>query len=305
VRPLSTIALRVAAAALLASLSLTMSAPARAGPLEDLHGVPETIHPPTLPDLTHRKTELTLELTGGAITPRDPSELRGHVPITVLRAAVEAPLKNRRWFAGAAYVAAFGNPSTPEAMRLLGGNTEVYARAVWATRIGLTFGGGVGAVLPTASYDRERPAVRGLAVGATALRPWDISMFEEGSLALRPFLDIRYAPGRLVLQVRQSFDGSFDLARSQPSRIFAVTTAYFGFQLVDRLAVGVEAYELYLVDAPVADERRAFFTVSPTAHIDLDGIEPSIGVLTNLGPPYLAGTDRLWAIRMSVTTRFR
>jgi hypothetical protein len=288
-----------------ASLASVTAMPARAAnPLEDLRGVPETIRPPTLPDLTHRKTELTLEVTGGVITPREANDLRGHVPITVLRAAIEVPLTSRRWFAGASYLAAYGNPSTAEAMRFLGGNTEVYARAVWATRIGLTFGGGLGAVLPTASYDRERPTVRGLAVGATALRPWDISMLEEGSLAVRPFLDMRYAPGRFVLQLRQSFDGSFDVRGSEPSRIFAVTTAYAGYRLVDRLVLGVEAYELYLVDAPVADERRAFFTVAPTVHIDLDGIEPSIGVLTNLGPPFLAGTERLWAIRMSVTTRF-
>ncbi|MDB4995826.1 MAG: hypothetical protein JWM74_3258 [Myxococcaceae bacterium] len=285
--------------------SLTASPRARAAnPLEDLRGVPETIRPPTLPDLTHRRTELTLEVTGGTITPRDASELRGHVPITVLRAAIEVPITTRRWFAGASYITAYGNPATAEPMRFLGGNTELYARAVWATRIGLTFGGGIGAVLPTASYDRERPAVRGLATGATALRPWDISMFEEGSLALRPFLDMRYAPGRLVLQLRQSFDGSFDVRTSQPSRIFAVTTAYVGCRFVEGLVLGVEAYELYLVDAPVADERRAFFTVAPTAHFDLDGIEPSISVLTNLGPPYLAGTERLWALRMSVTTRF-
>jgi hypothetical protein len=291
------------AAVALACLTASMSAWA-AGPLEDLRGVPETIRPPTLPDLTHRKTELTLEVTGGTITPREANDLRGHVPIAVLRAAVEVPITSRRWFAGASYITAYGNPATAEAMRFLGGNTEVYGRAVWATRIGLTFGGGLGAVLPTANYDRERPAVRGLAVGATALRPWDISMFEEGALALRPFLDMRYAPNRLVLQLRQSFDGSFDVRGSQPSRIFAVTTAYAGYRFVDRLVLGVEAYELYLVDAPVADERRAFFTVAPTAQLDLDGIEPSIGVLTNLGPPFLAGTERLWAIRMSVTTRF-
>ncbi len=291
-----------ALAVLLACLAFASSARAD-GPLEDLSELEESPRPPSLPELTRPRPEAEVELTSGTFSPRSTSAVRGHVPVSVVHLGAEFPIAGRQIFVGGAYDFAYGNPEAASSMRTLGGNTLLYGRAVWATRTGLTFGGGLGAVVPTTAFDRASP-IQSLATAAVALRPWDISLFEDRALAFEPFVDMRYVVSGFTLQVRQAFDGSFDLRGMKGTRIFAIATVYLGYRLAEPLLVGIEGSELYFLEADVADERRAFFSFTPAVRLLFHHLEPSLGFITSIGPPLVPGTDRLLGARVGLGAVF-
>ena len=158
------------------------------------------------------------------MTPRGSGDV-GHLPIQVTRIAAEQPIASRLVFAGAAYEAAYGSPTSPQASKWIGGNFELYLRAVWATRTGLAFGAGVGGMLPTAAFDRGSH-VNDLASAAIALRPWDYAFFAQGNIAVRPFIDIRYILGPMIFQARETMDGTFDLEERGIFDVDIISTFY-------------------------------------------------------------------------------
>jgi len=293
----------IAATAALLLAPPAWSSTARAAGVDDLRAVPDAPRPPFLPELTHPDGEASLEVTSGAVWPR--ADPLGHVPVHIARIAAEQPIGGRHFFAGATYEGALGAPDSARAVEPLGGNAELSGRAIWATSTGLAFGGGAAVVLPTASFGRDGPAA-GLARAAISLRPFDAAFFDEGSFALHPFLDVRTLTGPLVLQLRQSFRWSFDVRGGGDVRLTATATLYAAVRATRVVALGVEAYELYLVeDASVTDEgRRLFFALSPNVRLMLPRVQPMIGVLTSIGPAYLAGAEHMFAARAGVTVLY-
>jgi len=263
--------------------------------------LPDTPRPPGLPSLTHADGEASVELTSGVILPRDVQLYRGHVGIHVLRASVEQPLYRRRVFVGATHEAAYGSNETPRRPFVLLGNTEVCGRAVWATTTGLAFGAGLGVMLPTASFDRQSIDAPSLAIAAVALRPWDLPFFQEGSLTLRPFVDLHDVVGPFVVQLRQVLDWTIDVREDQGLRLYSVVSLYVGYRAFKAMAVGLEAHQLYVIEADVADERRSFFALSPSLRLIHPRVQPSVSISKNLGAPYFPGSGNTFATRLGLT----
>ncbi|WP_394847216.1 hypothetical protein LZC95_07075 [Pendulispora brunnea] len=288
-------------APLLLVLAASLPRAAWADNASRLSRLPSAPRPPTLPELAHPDREATVELTSGAYYPRDTGVLRGHVPIHVLRLAMEIPLHERAYFIGGTYEAAMGSPASPRAPFVLGGNTEIYGRAVWSTTTGLAFGAGLGLVLPTANFNVNSIDAFSLASAAIALRPWDHVFFQSGTFALRPFVDVHDTVGPFIIQFREGLDWTFDVRENTGQRAFSLATLYVAIRPVSWVALGLEAYQLYIIDAPVADERRAFFAVSPTVRLMLKYVQPSIGMIRSVGAPFYPGTDSTTAMRAGLT----
>jgi hypothetical protein len=270
------------------------------GPLEEARLLPDAPRPTMMPEVTHPDGEVSLEQTTGSVTPRG-SDSVGHLPVQVTRIAAEQPIVSRLVFVGAAYEAAYGNPTSPQASKWIGGNFEVNARAVWATKTGLAFGAGLGVMLPTAQFNRGSN-VNDLAQAAIALRPWDYAFFAQGNLALRPSIDIRYIVGPLVFQAREIMDGTFDIEQKNDFEVDIISTFYVAVRPRKDIALGVEIGELYRVSANnVPDDERADFTIAPTFRLILPRLQPALAVMTNAGDPYYLGANRIWAVKSTLT----
>ncbi len=254
-----------------------------------------------MPEVTHPDGEVTLEQTTGSVSPRGNNDL-GHVPVQVTRIAAEQPLVSRLVFAGAAYEAAYGGPTSPQASKWIGGNFELYGRAVWATRTGLAFGAGLGAMLPTAAFDRGS-SVNDLANAAIALRPWDYAFFAQGNFAVRPFIDIRYMLGPVIFQAREIMDGTFDLEAQRDFEVDIISTFYVAVRPRPDIALGVELGELYRVSTtvPIPDGDRGSAMVAPTFRLILPRLQPALAFMTNVDDPYYAGANRIWAVKSTLT----
>lgn len=283
------------------ALALLVAAGPATAETDDTRLLPDVQRPPTLPELTHADNEATLETTMGTFTSNPTSPLsNGHTPVQTQRLNVEIPLARRRWFAGANYQTAMGAPSSPQAIRVISGNAEIYGRGVWATPTGLAFGGGFGVMLPVANFNRETEN-RDVALAAITLRPWDESAFQEGFLSMRPFVDVRDAIGPLVFQLRQGLDWQFAVRGGGSTRLLAVTSIYAGYRITPVVAAGVELFELYYVDAPVADDRRLYVTMVPNVRLMFDRVQPTFGVIANLVNAAFPGVDRVWGARFGLT----
>ncbi len=281
-------------------LLLTLATPASAADpgassFNDPYDLPETPRPPTLPELTHPGVEATTESTAGILTPPRGSD----VVSVVQRFNFEVPFNARRWFLGATYEFAGGEPPGGGIPKAVGGNLELYGRTVWATRTGLACGGGFGLVIPAAVYGRSGDA-ENTARAAATLRPWDDPFFEEGFATLRPFFDVRDIDGRFVLQFRQGLDLAFDVTDLPTYRVAALSALYAGY-LIGPVGVGVEAFEYYFIDAPVADDKRGVFLLSPSLRFLFPYVQPAVSAITNVATPLSGNVDHFWGIRLAAT----
>ncbi|HLK36775.1 MAG TPA: hypothetical protein VKU41_08495 [Polyangiaceae bacterium] len=263
---------------------------------DDPYDVPAAPRPPTLPELTHREIEGTLEETAGAILPNPGGQI-AHA--FVQRLAIEVPLGLRRWFLGAGYEVAGGGGSN--AFRVVGGNLEIQGRTLWATRTGLAFGGGLGLVLPTASFD-ENGLTSEAALNAATLRPWDVAFFVPDSVGFRPVVDVRAVDGAFVAQFRQGLELMVPPGAPSNRRIYATTGVYFGWWVTREVAGGLEAFEAYVIDAPnVRDGERAAVVISPSVRLALPWVQPAVSIFTNIGTPLQGASDRIWGFRVAFT----
>jgi hypothetical protein len=282
--------------------ALTSAPTARAEPFEDPYDLPEAPRPPTLPELTHRDAEATMESTIGVVYPKDAvSGWTRPVGEFVQRANVDVPIGLRRLFAGATYEGMLGvDPSGGGPLRLVSGNVEVYGRTVWATRTGLAFGGGLGLMFPTTVFDADSPAARVVAAGAAA-RPWDFQFFEKDALTARPFIDVRALDGRFVIQFREGLDWSFVRGSNTRSSLSAITALYVGYRFGDVVGVGLEAFELYFVEGQATDDARAFFAVSPSLRLMTRYVQPCFSWVSTLGDPLYPSSRYAMALRLALT----
>jgi len=288
--------LRRVALAVLLLLSCPAVARAQSMQFVDPYDVPDAPRPPTLPELTHSEIEGTLDITSGALIP-NAGGVWTHAYVT--RLAVEAPLALRRWYVGASYELGVGG--SVRSFEAVGGNLQLEGRTLWATRTGLSFGGGLGLALPTSSYDPNSGG--GLvATNSATLRPWDVTYWVRGVFALRPFIDVRFIVGQAILQFRQGLDLTVVPDQIGYRRLYANAAAYVGWAATPHVAAGLEVMEEYCIDVPgVSDGARSALVVSPNVRLSLPWVQPAISMFTNLGTPLYGANESFWGFRLTAT----
>ena len=261
---------------ILASFALA-APPARA---DDQPGRPQT-----LPELTHPWPELTLDTMLASVTYNDQA-VQGTTYVRVERLAYEMPVpifgSRSRWYVGAAYDAAIGHDDDGSP-RFVSGNPELWARGVWSSTYGLSFGGGFSVVIPTKSYALDDAAAT-TAFAAIAARGWDRALFDPDNATLRPSLDVRLVTGPITVQYRQSLEIATDFG-DVAFRFAAVGTFYFGVRIAKWVRAGADVIEYYRLDANLDDNQRPYFAVGAHVAFDTPWFSPSIGFMTNIGSP--------------------
>lgn len=242
---------------------------------------PQLARPPTLPELTHRYFEVTQESTLAALQFRDPNIVRART-VRVERLALEVPVVPRRWYAGAGYDLLFTHAANGE-VRVVGGNPEIWARGVWSSSYGLSFGGGLGLVAPLTTFEGDES--RGLAAEAITARGWERALWDPSSFTFRPYLDVRDVTGIFTLQYRQALEIAFDVRDIGTYRFSAVGTLYVGVAASKRVTIGAEIIEYYRLDPGLDDVDRAYFAVGLNMRLTTRFFQPTLGVMTNIGSP--------------------
>ena len=261
----------------------------------DPYALPDAPAPPTLPDLTHRGLAASLENTFASIQNAAPP---GQSPLGrsfgwMERIELEQALSLRRWYVGVGEQVALGNPFN-EGFQMVAGNPEVWGRTLWASKAGLAYGGGLGAVLPTFHRGAESST---LTQTVAVVRPWDYADFVNGDLILRPFFDVRAIDGRVILQLRQGID--WDHASGA---LTSRTTFYLGYRPIELFGIGLEAWEVYLIQAPQRkDDGRAAYAVSAGVRLMTRVLTPAVSFLAPIDRPLYDAVDAFWAVRLTMS----
>jgi hypothetical protein len=279
--------------------------------------------PPSLPGLVHSDVALLFEHTFAGAVPTDPVSVQAVPGASALAYSatwlIEAPLAPHAWYFGAAggvAGAAVPRAGTPGAggTAVVLANPQLWARGIWWSEAGLAAGGGLGLVLPV---PRTFSALEAEVVRAVrVIRPADYPHYQDMALAARPFLDVRYVAGPIVLGLRQGLDVVV-LARDLEERehradLTAVAAAFVGFEPVSALDLGLELAEVYQISADVSapscsdpcDQYRAQLTLSPSVRLDLDRAAVAVSVLFPLSTPLRAEVASYFAGRLHLETHF-
>jgi hypothetical protein len=264
----------------------------------DPYALPDAPAPPTLPDITHRALAGSLESTFASIRGNklpdgtDPGRSFGWTE----RLEVEQAISIRRWYVGASEELALGKGQDGNFL-MVAGNPEVWGRALWASQAGLAYGGGLGVVLPALPHGAESDYV---AQSIRAVRPWDYVDFANDDFIFRPFIDVRDIDGHVILQLRQGID--WDRFNSS---LTSRTTFYIGYRPNDLFGLGLEAWEVYLIQAPLRrDDGRAAYAVSPSIRFMTRVLQPAVSFLMPIDRPLFDAIDSYWAVRLSVQAVF-
>ncbi|HMI86372.1 MAG TPA: hypothetical protein VK550_19900 [Polyangiaceae bacterium] len=261
----------------------------------DPYALPDAPAPPTLPDLTHRGLAASLENTFASIQNAAPAEgpQPGRSFGWMERLEVEQALSIRRWYVGVAEQVALGNPLN-EGFRMVAGNPEVWGRTLWASQAGLAYGGGLGAIFPAFRHGSGSST---LTQTVAVVRPWDYADFVNDDLILRPFIDVRGIDGRVMLQLRQGIDWDHASGALTSRTIF-----YIGYRPIDLFGLGLEAWEVYLIQAPQRkDDGRAAYAVSASVRLMTRVLTPAVSILAPLDRPLYDAVDAFWAIRLTMS----
>ncbi|MCS6900701.1 MAG: hypothetical protein RMJ98_13800 [Myxococcales bacterium] len=283
-----------------------------ASPL-DPEALPDAASPPSLPDLTHRGLWYGLETTFASIQPHD--AITGPQPRSLAwstRAEGEWVLSGRRWYAGVAHSLGYGNPPGGERGALLIGYPEIWGRAVWASRAGLAYGGGLSAVLPL--FQRAPDSGEAIvAESVRVVRPWDFAPFAENTFSVQPYLDARIIDGRVTFQLRQGFvlQGLVAKARLPDLNVVSRTTLYLGYQPTYKVALGLEFQEVYFIStdfvadcqvrrAVCDDSLRAVFAISPSIRLLTRVFQPTLSAMFPFDRTLYDSVQSYWAIRLGL-----
>jgi hypothetical protein len=209
------------------------------------------------------------------------------------RLEVEQALSIRRWYVGVAEQVALGNPFN-EGFRMVAGNPEIWGRTLWASKAGLAYGGGLGAVLPV--FRRGAAEATG-AQTVAVVRPWDNADFVNSDFILRPFFDVRAIDGPVILQLRQGIDWDY-----ASGALTSRTTFYIGYRPIEAIGIGLEAWEVYLIQAPQpADDGRAAYAVSASVRLMTRVLTPAVSILAPIDRPLYDAVESFKAsLTMSV-----
>ncbi len=253
---------------------------------EDEDELPNPPRPQTLPQLTHRFTEINEETTFASLalapTTSDP---RTRMTVRVERLSFEIPLLSRRWFFGGAYSLALGDVVKGSPL-LVSGNPEVFVRGTWASVTGIAFGGGFAIIAPTRGYDGSDAL--GVALAASSVRAWDRATFDPNALTQRAFIDMRDVAGPLVVQYRQALEVAADTRLTAGTTFAAVGTLYVGARVSRLISAGTQLVEYYSLEPDVSDATRAHWSFGGDVRITTRYFQPMIAVMTSLGSPLRA-----------------
>jgi hypothetical protein len=283
-----------------------------ASPL-DPEALPDATAPPSLIDLTHRGLWYGLETTFASIKPHD--AITGPQPRSFAwstRAEGEWMLSGRRWYAGVAHSLGYGNPPGGDRGALLVGYPEIWGRAVWASRSGLAYGGGISAVIPL--FQRAPDSNEAIvAESVRVVRPWDFAPFAENTFSVQPYLDARVIDGRVTVQLRQGFvlQGLVAEARLPDLNVVSRSTLYLGYQPTRKVALGLEFQEVYFIStdfvadcqvrrAVCDDSMRAVFAVSPSIRLLTRVFQPTLAAMFPFDRTLYDSVRSYWAIRLGL-----
>jgi hypothetical protein len=296
----------------------TIASAARA---EDKGALLDAPAPPTLPALAHPGLTYTFEYSAATIAPSETGASGARAYAWFSHNEVELPLQSRKWYLGAAHdIAAGAVPGLGKDLFL--GNPEIWGRGLWSSAIGLSSGGGLGVVLPLPRSPSE-DEVRVLHT-VRVVRPWDAAYFNDRTLTLRPFLDIRHVVGRFIFQIRQGLDIAYVV---RPLRItessvdypgyrlplllsehrldfVARATVYMGFRATKEVGLGLEVWEVYQITAELPDDKRASVALSPSVRLMLGRVAPALSVLLPITTPLRGEASSYYAARLSFAFDF-
>ncbi len=261
----------------------------------DPYALPDAPAPPTLPDLTHRGLAASFENTFASIQNAAPAD--GALPARSFgwmeRLELEQALSIRRWYVGVGEQVALGNPLN-EGFQMVAGNPEVWGRTLWASQAGLAYGGGLGAVLPVFRHGAGSTT---LTQTVAVVRPWDYADFVNGDFIIRPFFDVRAIDGRVMLQLRQGID--WDQASGA---LTSRTTFYIGYRPIELFGIGLEAWEVYLIQARERkDDGRAAYAVSASVRLMTRVLTPAVSILAPIERPLYDTVTAFWALRLTMS----
>ena len=292
-------------AAAVAALAVALAA-ATAARAQDHTAALDAPAPPTLPALAHPTLTDTFEITAASI---DPGGGKGRATAAFLHDELEYPLISRKWYLGAAHdVAAGAVPGTGHDAFI--GAPELWTRGLWSSLAGFSSGGGFGVVLPVPH--ELSPSAESIFETLRVVRPWDAAYFTDRVLTLRPWIDIRHVVWRLMFQLRQGLDISIAARALQPyehaAEYVARTTLYVGLRVAKPIGIGLEVWEVYQISADLCqgavpcldDNKRAAFSVSPSARLLLGRIEPAFSLLFPVTTPLRGEASSYWAARFNV-----
>lgn len=296
---------------------------------EDLVGTPsETRSVPrgtALPDLTHQAPELSFEHTIASVTPRVPlaatDRTRQRYSAHLFHLDYEMPLL-RHVYAGAEWGFAAARSPAETGSAFIAGQPQLFARAVRSfARDRYSVGAGLGLLPPVFTYDDKPDSARLAESTASTLvatvRPWDLSTFLDRRFTARPWIDMRVTWRRFVLQLRQGLDVNYrtsavgctagiECEKSGDMQLMSTTTLFVGWRPTRDLALGLEAWEVYLLKThvPIADRDRSVFALSPSVRFYYRWVEPAVSMLFPIGSPLLNASDGYFALRIDVRVRF-
>lgn len=277
------------------SLALVLSCATRARAEASDDDLPDLPAGQTIPELTHRFAEVTLEdmfasvtLSPGAVvaSPTGGSaDTREHANVRVEHFGLEVPLIGRRWYVGASYSVAVGTRSSGGELPVAG-NPALFARGVWASVTGIAFGGGLALVVPTFGWDAFGQAA-GVATAAVSVRGWDRALFNPDTLTPRAFVDLRDSAGPLLVQYRQALEVAVD-PKTLGYTFAAVGLLDVRVRFAPLISAGAELMEYYDLEPNVSDDARAHWALGGDVRLHTRFFEPMVGVMGNLGSPLRA-----------------
>ena len=255
------------------------------------------VRPLSLPVLAHAHAEARTSTLLGSVAPNFASERTSALVIERFR--IEAPANRWLYLGGGWAMTGALPPGGATGQKLLGGNVEVDARAIWtAPSDGIAMGLALGLLLPTA--DHGSSAAQSVALAAGSANVAEYNMFRTMKLGLRPAVDARVTTGVGSFQARQALEYAHDPATFQASRVSTVSSLFVGVALADAVTVGTEVSELYLLDAKIPDGRRASLTAEVGASWSLGRVVPAVGFFSTVGSPLSGEIDRVYGGRLSV-----
>lgn len=279
--------------------------------------LPDATAPPSLIDLTHRGAWYGLENTFASIKPHSDALGREQARSFAWSSRLEGEwsLSARRWYLGLSHSLGYGHPTTESTAggTMLVGYPEIWTRAVWASRSGLAYGGGLSAVIPV--FKRAPESAEALAADSVrVVRPWDFAPFAENTFSLQPYLDARVIDGRVTFQLRQGFvlQGLVAEARLPDLNVVSRTTLYLGYQPSEQFALGLELQEVYFISADLTaicrvratttcdDSLRAVFAVSPSVRLLTRAFQPSLSALFPFDHTLFDGARSYWGLRLGL-----
>ena len=292
---------------------------------EDLVGTPRDIRTvpraPTLPDLTHTAPELSAEHTIASLRPRDATDDQRRLTSQILHFDFELPL-GRGVYAGAEWAVAGARGPDDSGAKIIAGQPMLFGRAVHSfSRERYSVGAGLGLLPPIFTYDDRHESDRLEASTASTLvsivRPWDLSTFLDRRLTTRPWVDFRVKWRRAVVQARQAIDVNFRTSapscepgstcdQSGDVQLISVSTLYLGWQPSRELAIGIEGWQVYMLNTrlTVPDRDRSAFVLSPSVRFYYRWVEPAVSLIFPIGSPLLNTADSYFGLRIDMRIWF-